>query len=208
MFHYLLQTGNLLTTEKIACLRTDNKCSWVSYLNIFDTVHNLILTEDISKIIPLGSVEFCMAYSEIIGLNLPEDFSYGSDIALMTPFLKRKINRTTFALAKGFSFIKPIQTKLFTGDIKDNIHDSTFSDYEVWESEPIKFTAEFRFYIHNNKILGYSRYDENDCDCPSPELNMIQEIIKIQNSFPIAYSIDIGWRTDINEWCLVELNDA
>jgi hypothetical protein len=209
MIHYLLQSGNILSTEKSACLRTEHKITWTAHSNLFNTINHLLLTDKLSDIIPVGSVEFCRTYTEIVGLELPDDFSYGSvDISLIEPYLKRKINKTTFALAKECSFIKPVYTKLFTGDIKNRINDSSLSEFEVWESEPVEFTAEFRFYIYRDKVIGYSRYDDLDCDCKELDHHLIEKIIKVQNSFPIAYSIDIGWRNDINEWSLIELNDA
>jgi hypothetical protein len=209
MTHYLLQSGNILATEKVACIRTDNKSTWTSYSNLFNAIGQLLLTEDILDIIPVGSVEFYRAYAEIVGLTLPDDFSYGSiDLSLMLPHLKRKINKTTFALAKDCSFVKPVYTKLFTGNLKCNIVESDLLDFEVWESEAVEFAAEFRFYIHQDRVIGYSRYDSLDCECNEPDYSLVQEIIKSQNSFPVAYSIDIGWRDDINEWCLIELNDA
>lgn len=196
----LLQSGNFLSTEKIAFLRSDYECRWIAYSQ---------LTNKLNKNdVPVGTIEFVEAFSNIFNVNLPEDFSYGFDSRNFSEFLKRKIIRTTYSKAPNEWFIKPLKTKLFTGAIKSQLEVKLDSNLEVWSSEPVNFTAEYRFYIHLNNIVGYSRYDNFDCVSEEMDLDFIQKIINSFKNSPIAYSIDIGWNVDKNEWCLIELNDA
>lgn len=200
MTKIILQSGNFLSTEKIAFLRSDYDCKWIKYSQ---------LTKELNKTdVPVGTIEFVEAFSGLFNLILPDDFSYGINPDDFSKFLKRKIIKTTYSKSPDEWFIKPVKTKLFTGDIKRRLNFYLDSNSEVWSSEPVKFTVEFRFYIHSNSIIGYSRYDSFDCDSEDIDLKFTQEIVDGFKDSPIAYSIDIGWNDDNKEWCLIEFNDA
>jgi hypothetical protein len=115
-------------------------------------------------------------------------------------------------------FVKPTAIKLFTGDIKECLElksPGLISDNtSVWISQAVPFESEFRFYIHDfiggGKIQGWSRYDDKPVRNPEPDFGLVEEIMGVleANIAPGAYTIDIGWRPDLNRYCLVELNDA
>jgi hypothetical protein len=196
----LLQSGNFLSAEKTAFLRSDYDCRWITYSQLTDKLNR--------NDVPMGTIEFVERFSTILNINLPKDFSYGFDDCNLHKFLKRKIIRTTYSKAPNNSFIKPLKTKLFTGNIKSQLDLNFEPNLEVWSSEPVNFTVEYRIYIHLNIIIGYSRYDHFDCVSEEIDLDFIQKIINSFKNSPVAYSIDIGWNDDKNEWCLIELNDA
>jgi len=94
------------------------------------------------------------------------------------------------------------------------ISDSIPKDTPVWISEAVPFGAEFRFYVQDfvggGKIQGWSRYDDTYLQCPEPDFELVEAIMKELegNGAPGAYTVDIGWRYDLDRYCLVELNDA
>lgn len=204
---FLLQSGNILSTEKVACISTVYPyvyCDirFLSELNVEESKFNYV---------PVGSVEYVKEYCNHVGLSLPnESITYDY---VLDSFIKRKIRFGKLCEALDEEFVKPKSIKIFTGDIKSNLRPLN-PETEVWISESVPFESEFRFYIQDyvNKweILGWSRYDDSDIVNPSPDLDYVNSICKeIHESLgPSAYSIDIGWRSDIQEYDVVELNDA
>jgi hypothetical protein len=163
-------------------------------------------------VIPIGSVEFVEKYCELAEIRLPPNYSYGTYPGQLDSFLRRSIRRGYIYTAMDHEFTKPVKLKLFTGDIKVNLkkEDITRQDMQVWISNPVKFTAEYRFYIYASEIIGWCRYDAHDEEYPSPDQRLVKAIIKkIQQGIdvPIAYAIDIGYREDLGGYSLVEMND-
>jgi hypothetical protein len=163
--------------------------------------------------VPVGSVEFTKAFCEHFDLLLPtESISYLEQIQHL---IKRPIRKTTFAEAKDYEFVKPVSVKTFTGDLKELLEADPWpaADTEVWAAPYVPFESEFRFYVHNlyptAKVVGWARYDDLDCTNPHPNVSLITEVMKcMQTDGPLAYTIDVGWRVDLGEYDIVELNDA
>ena len=123
-----------------------------------------------TRYIPVGSVEFVKAYSDHVGIRLPDDFSYGICDGDLDKFLMRAVRKGTYGDATLTDFIKPIEIKSFTGNVKGHLDvetsDSIPNDTPVWISEAVPFGAEFRFYVQDfvggGKIQGWSRYDDSN----------------------------------------------
>jgi hypothetical protein len=164
------------------------------------------------NVIPFGSVEFVQKYCYLAGIRLPNNFSYGTFAGQLDEFLMRNVRRGYIMNAMDHEFVKPVKLKLFTGDIKANLNqeDIPSQNLHVWISDPVKFTAEYRFYIYASEIIGWCRYDAHDEDYPSPDQELVKAIVeKIKHGIdvPIAYAIDIGYREDLGGYSLVEMND-
>jgi hypothetical protein len=210
---FLLQSGGPLQTEKVACSFSKYPIRYCS----FGDISKLDPKTALIQFVPVGSVEFVKSYSQHVNLVLPEDFSYGYE-GRLDKYLMRSVRRGTYGEATLDEFVKPISIKLFTGNIKGNLDLDTsrliFDDTPVWISPAVPFGSEFRFYIQDiirgTKIQGWSRYDDKQVINPLPDFDLVNDIIEDLDSIgaPGAYTIDIGWRPDLNQYCLVELNDA
>lgn len=208
---FLLQSGGPLTTEKIACSFSSYPVQYCK----FEDIAKLDRKTAIAKYIPVGSVEFTEAYASHLGFPLPKNLSYDFDL---DKYLMRQIRQGTYIEASLTDFVKPVAIKAFTGNIKGHLEAESSGlispDCNVWISEPVPFGAEFRFYIHGtypkSQILGWSRYDDSNIDCPEPDFGLVERIMEQidQIGGPAGYSIDIGWRIDLGLYCLVEINDG
>lgn len=193
---YLLQSGDYMRKEKSAVVRTDLP----RVASLYDELSNL--EED--DYIPVGTVEFVKEYSRIKNITLPDNISYPIELV---NFLNRSIWQSSYAMVKDYQFVKPKNTKVFTGAIKKDITETVDDDEPVWVSDSMIFTAEFRFYIIDKEIVGYSRYDDgNDNDDISPNVNTVKQMVAEYTESPIGYSIDVGIVYD--KTVLVEVNDG
>ena len=153
--------------------------------------------------VPVGTVEFTRTYCGWNRIGLPTNISYPTELV---EFLGRSIWQGAYYRAQEEQFVKPLITKLFTGALKKDITESV-DDYEpVWISDPVVFTHEFRFYIIDKQIAGYSRYDDGEDDDVMPDFDLVNEMVKTYKSQPVGYSIDVGI-TD-GKTLLVEVNDG
>lgn len=198
---FLLQSGNILTFEKFACIHSGDNCDY--RYRTYDELDTLNVKEYKNEYVPVGSVEFVRKYCKRMGITLPDSISY---LPSVKKYIKREIREGTLDDANENEFVKPKQIKLFTGNIKKKIG-SVPSDTKVWISDPVIFESEFRFYIKKSVIMGWCRYDLLYLDNPDPDINYVNQIIQSINNIN-SYVIDIGWRPDLKEYDLVELNDA
>ena len=177
---------------------------------------------------PIGSVEFVRKTMEVAGIEEPEVNPYP---IIEEKFLKRKVEKIDLIghafFPYFYGFVKPTKLKQFTGFVYDPKEDSDeylseqkelffeayrnsdkTTGYEVWTSEVVNFIGEWRYYIQNENIVGYARYDdddENPEELQEPNLSLIKEYIsKIQIKHP--YVLDFGI-LDTGETVLVEYND-
>jgi len=202
---FLFEPGNILTIEKFAPIMSGYPYEYCHYNNLS------MLPPETYKLnyIPVGSVQYIKEYCKIMNLELPNSISYYG----LERFLKRDIREGNLEDASDDEFVKPKNVKQFTGDIKKNLRPLS-PKTKVWISPAVPFESEFRFYIHDfvngPKIFGWSRYDDLNVENPNPDLYYIRPIMESlhKQNGPISYSIDIGWRTDIQEYDVVELNDA
>lgn len=211
---FLLQAGGPLPTEKIAC---SFSCYPVQYCKI-DDITGLDPKLSLTKFVPVGSIEFAKAYGQHVGIELPCDFSYGISDGQLDRYLMRSVRKGVYGEALLTEFVKPIAIKSFTGNIKGHLEAEAKGlitlDTPVWISQAVPLGAEYRFYVQDfangGKIQGWSRYDDSNVDCPGPDFGLVEEIINElqRDGAPGAYTVDIGWRVDLESYCLVELNDA
>lgn len=178
--------------------------------------------------VPIGSVEFVRQALALMALKVPPPPSYP---APLRKYLHRQIDCIAlYDLGRQQTnmFIKPAQsTKLFDGFVYSDtpaedpseeqfrqeqrmlltsLHPST----PLYTSTLIKFTSEWRIYVHKHKMIGQARYDDGPGNTPAPSDKVISEMIRAYKkggNAPVAYSLDVGV-LDSGETALVEVNDA
>jgi hypothetical protein len=205
---FILQSGPVLSLEKYACRASEYYPTTYCSFNDIPTLK----ADEEYMLVPVGSVEFVREFCNHFNISLPsESLSYYEPIQ---PYLHRQIRRTTLGEAHPAEFVKPVEVKKFTGDVKSKLRPLSPAT-EVWASPAVPFESEFRFYIQDYaypgpKIVGWSRYDDLECVNPDPPIEWVKEIAQsIHDAVgPNAYTIDIGWRPDIQQYDVVELNDA
>ncbi len=145
-----------------------------------------------------------------LNLEIPEEIEYPNEL---TSFLGRKVWQSTLQEVMNKNefpvFVKPLQTKLFTGKIisefKDFIGLKFDSTVPVLCSGVINFETEWRCFIRYGEILDV-RYYKGKLD-NKIDLNMVSDAISAYKSQPNSFSLDIG--IDSNGKCyLVEVNDG
>ena len=173
-----------------------------SYSHFFLSYEQIKPVEDKENIIPVGSVEFVKKYCLLNDIVLPDNISYPSELK---GFLNREVWSGTYNEVKMDQFCKPKNTKSFTGGIRADIEEKVKDNEPVWISDKVCFSSEWRFYILNKKILGYSRYDSGDNE-QQPNVKAVEEMISLYLSSPVGYSLDVG--VVDGKTTLVEANDG
>jgi hypothetical protein len=202
----LLQSGEYMTGEKFACQCSNYPTQYCS----FDDLPTI--SKDYKfEYVPVGTVEYVKKYCEVVGIKLPSTSLTYPDV--LHEFLDRKVVKGLLKDARKDEFVKPYSSvKIFTGDLKENIRPMN-GNTPVWISEPVVFQSEFRFYIHNviglDPIVGWVRYDDLNVINPLPDLEYVRRMVQILNNdlYLSSYTLDIGWRPDLNKYSLVEVND-
>lgn len=203
---FLFQSGNVMGREKVAC-------SFSEHPIIYSTCENLPSLDLGTRMdyVPVGSVEFVRKYCRHMDLNLYEGPFFED---LLAEFYHRKVREGVLEDALAEEFVKPSRMKKkFTGCRKSELRPLS-PQTPVLISDYVPFESEFRFYIHDfatgPKIMGWARYDDCVCTNPEPDVDLVEKIAEMfhKNLGPSAYSIDIGWRPDLNRYSLVEVNDA
>jgi hypothetical protein len=205
---FLLQKGDVMPIEKLACSFSRYPVRIASY----DQLSSMSLGESKFNFVPVGSVEFTREYAKCANLELPAALDYPETVI---PFFERTLQEVTFERASRDKFIKPSRkVKAFSANIKSQITQDIDPEEPVWESEVVPFGSEFRFYIQDTVtrpyILGWARYDDLSVVNPEPDFDLVEKVADIYHKDlgPGAYSIDIGWRPDLQRYSLVEVNDA
>ena len=119
----------------------------------------------------------------------------------LLPLINRKIRKMTVTQAlhefmekKNPIFIKPIQTKLFTGCVLNghsNInYFQQYGDVEVYVSDVIRILSEWRAYIFQEKIIDCRLYKGDYRQLPS--LEYLQKIVSAYKRQPISYTLDVA----------------
>lgn len=169
--------------------------------------------------VPVGTVEFVHAFMRRMNITIPPHMTYPD--CLMTPFfLKRIISAGIFSDAKLYAhrykkdvFVKPFdEVKKFTGALLSELQKGNIDisdNYPVYFSEPVKFIAEWRYYILNHQIVGAGRYDDGEDEVPTPDMSLIQQAVDLMklNGSPAGYALDFGV-LDTGETALIEANDG
>lgn len=217
--HFVLQKDDVTVMEKIAV----RQASMIQdYWDITSIPLILVSQSQITKeIVPVGTVEFVQSVAKLHKINLPQNISYPS---CLNGFLKRKLFLNNLGEVRFFNemvinptqkddyFIKPrFEIKTFTGGkVSEVLHQLNHldNDFPVWVSEPVKFISECRYYIINNKLVGYGRYDDNENEI-EPDIALVNKAIQVmsENNAPSGYALDFGV-LDNGETALVEANDG
>lgn len=199
-----------MRSEKIACSFSSYPVRYCE----FSDIGTLRPNEARLHLVPVGTVEFTKEFCRHVGINLPIEPSFMDSLENLGSYCHRTIRRGTFSEALEHEFVKPVRTKLFTGNIKNLIKDKINPGIEVYISEPVPFQSEFRFYIQDFanrfEVVGWSRYDDLNVVNPEPDWQLVEAIAQQfhNNLGPGAYSIDIGWRPDKKCYSLIEINDG
>ena len=194
---YLLQAEPTIMYDEKFMIKSS-----LSYSFFYCSHEQLKQFEDKKNIIPVGSVEFVKKYSQLNNIELPENISYPTELR---DFFGRNIWSGIFADVKGQQFCKPKTTKAFTGGIKKDIVEQVNIDEPVWISDPVQFTSEWRVYVLNKTILGYSRYDTGDNE-EQVDLEVAKQMVECYNGSPVGYCLDLGIVD--GKTILVEANDG
>jgi hypothetical protein len=204
---FLLQSGEVMAREKIACAFSDYPVQYCSYEKL-----DQITKEGLTKFVPVGSVEFVQRYCEQVGIPKLPPLGFQD---LLDPYLHRKVRLGVLSEASPEEFVKPSESiKLFTGCRRSEVPLEIPLETPVLISDFVPFESEFRFYIHDfvpvPKVFGWARYDDNPVVNPEPDVGLVERIAKEIHDYlgPNSYSIDIGWRPDIGRYSLVEVNDG
>lgn len=215
--HFVLQKDDVTVMEKIAVRQAAMMSDCCDI-----TVTSLALISQIpEKTVPVGTVEFVQAVAKLNKMNLPQNISYPP---CLNEFLKRKVFPNCLGEVRFFNemvinpmqkddyFIKPrFEIKTFTGGkISEVLPQITHlpNNFEIWVSEPVNFISECRYYVVNNKLVGYGRYDDNENEF-EPDIALVNKAIQnmSENNAPAGYSLDFGV-LDNGETALVEANDG
>ncbi|TXI25572.1 MAG: DUF4343 domain-containing protein [Roseateles sp.] len=187
-----------------------------------------------SGALPVGSVEFLRTAMEVAGIREPEPMSYPP---ALRPFLGRWLQSMPVGRVQGTWFVKPTQTKLFTGFVwhasRDQMaaaesgiygeHDAEQlrvlqalpPETPVWVAEPVHFLCEWRYYVLEHQVIGAARYDADGLDAaPEPDTHVLKAAIAAMQRKgrgecvqPTAYALDLGVLPN-GQTVLVEANDA
>lgn len=153
---------------------------------------------------PVGSVEFVKAVLYNLGLKVEFD-TYPDNIRPLLGRLIRKVPAYEVFAYPASVFIKPIETKRFTGFVFKGLWDrdrysdhekeqlAAFLDYRTGEplylSPVINLLAEWRVYVTNGAITAVCRYDDSETEYEAP----YELIAKAVSRFPgRTLAIDVG----------------
>lgn len=165
-----------------------------------------------ASMVPVGSVEFCLALMDRLDIPVPPPFSYPE---ILDDMLGRRIYRAQYRDVPNGAFLKPAgQVKLFDGHIKGSylcgdseLSPSKLDSVEVWWCHTLEFLAEFRVYVLNGRVVGWAQYGEGEDR--TPDLDIVAEAAARLSSLPcpVGYTLDFGLLQD-GRHVLVEMNDG
>lgn len=168
---------------------------------------------------PVGTVEFVRKAFRILEMDEPPNMSYPD---ACRPYLLRNVRMMRAGDILGEHFIKPVQTKAFTGFVFNTMNDpekmDSFTrehydkymemapDEMVWESEPVEWLSEWRYYVAFGEIVGSARYDQLESNmAPLPDRDIVVRCIQDMN-IEHPYVLDFGVLRG-GDTALVEAND-
>ena len=174
-------------------------------------------------LLPVGSVEFLREAMSLAGVKEPENISYPPSLRayLQRDVQQHRIDGNVLEALPARCFVKPVQTKAFTGFVFDAqvppedesslaLHKALASMpavADLWVSEVVDWRTEVRFYVAQGRLLGAGRYDDGPDAWPDPDPATVQAMIEAFVDAPAAYTLDVGVLAG-GETALVECNDA
>lgn len=113
----------------------------------------------------------------------------------------------------GRFFVKPEDTKIFTGFVADNSYDPRFNGVSdtkfVYMVEPVKFLSEWRCYVVDGEIQAIS-FADGDRSI-AIDRSVAEAAVSAMNKRiwrpPVGYALDFGV-LDTGETALIEFNDG
>lgn len=177
----------------------------------------LELARDTLVVGGIGTVRAALAQ---LGAPPPANLDYPDELR---PFLLRHIERTTIREAHRRCvddrytppiFIKPVTGhKEFVGHVlavyRDRLRTAAWAlaepDTEIWLSDVVAFTAEWRYFIHRGEVLGVGHYWGDPLRAPDP--GTVRAAVAAWTTSPAAYTLDFGVLDD-GRTALVEVNDG
>jgi len=221
-FSLLRQAGSSRIEERVAtqyAMTADVPISSVSIETLRDHEEGLRK----GATVPVGSVEFVRKAMSLAGIVEPDNISYPDCLA---QWLHRAVEQRRAGSVLGRWFIKPTETKAFTGFVVDTLGDpdhlsphdreqynaflALSADTPVWVCEPVTWLSEFRYYVVDGEVRGEGRYDDAPDEMPAPDIRQVAEMASIMAGSagaPIAFGLDVGV-LDSGETALIECNDA
>jgi hypothetical protein len=174
-------------------------------LTTFDEVKSGKWDALIRKNLFVGSVEFMREVFSRVGIRdvrLPRNSNREFQIMTLGEVRHR-------ASIGEMWFIKPIEIKLFTGFVLDNMIYQSISDIpdtcEVMAYKPLGgIVSEWRVYICDDRIIDIRNYSGDLFKIPNQDY--VKSIIKDNGDFPISYTIDVGI-LETGEEVVIEFND-
>lgn len=161
--------------------------------------------------IVVGGVGIVRSALRALGREVPE-ICYPKEL---DPFLGRRvwlstINKVNTCVDDWPVFVKPVQSKLFTGRLvispADLIGCGMFGeDVEVYCSDPVPLVAEWRCFVMRGKILDVRPYRGDWRVNFDPSI--IESAVAAYSSAPAGYGMDFGVTED-GSTLLIEVNDG
>jgi hypothetical protein len=202
------------TNDKGIFYNINDYTAYVGFEALGYEIHTYIYAETVDDLdrdaIFVGGIGSIRKRLKKLGIPIPEEVEYPQEL---TSFQGRKVWKSTLdEIMKTDQlpvFVKPMQTKLFTGKVISEFKDFIGLNYKetvpVWCSEVINFETEWRCYIRYKEILDV-RYYKGKWD-NKIDLEMVKNAVSMYTSQPRSYSMDIG--IDSHGNChLVEVNDG
>ena len=201
---FLFETGDVLTQEKwFAEQSVENPRTDILRIHPEFMQNNRLVLD--KKFVPLGTVQFCANYMNHmnVGTNTtPLDYPYA-----LRKYLGREVRFDYANTARLTDYIKPRVTKEFTCAPRVEVEKiiTLTSEKMVWISEPISIGQEYRLYVLNKEVVGYSRYDDLDEEDILPDWDLVENMIRDFFDSPVSYTLDVG--ISDGKTVLVEVND-
>jgi hypothetical protein len=206
--YFLLQKGDVMPLEKLACSFSDYPVRIASFEKLTDPSYEV----DRTSAVPLGTVEYIAKFCERAQIELPSSLWYPDEVL---PLFDRNVRVGQFKDALPEEFVKPSEkVKAFPASVKKDLSVEVNPSEKTLIQDVVPFESEFRFYLQDTitkfNIVGWARYDDLSVTNPEPDFDLVERIADVYHEIlgPSAYSIDIGWRPDLQRYSLVEVNDA
>lgn len=148
---------------------------------------NYFIFDKYPRYIPIGSVEFVLAYFnqyfphiKLLPMNIPNQL-------LNEKYTQRKVYNDFNPSLKPNKFVKSMDVIKADPIIVDKPMDLV-GNYQI--SEYINIDSEFRFFVFKGKVVGLQHYLGNFTIFPN--IDIVLEMIKVFENQPIAFTLDVG----------------